>query len=183
MKWLIIFIFSIASLHVHAAKTSPDNWELLKVHLDEQEEHRSTEGWSYILSGILAGVGGAYGVTQSNNTFTRGVYTLTEVAGISVIGFGMSILWTNSDSKIFYQTLESTSLSLEEKNRAYSRYLALNLENEKKQRNIYAFTAFAAAAVSILAANRESDAGLRSFNYVLAGVNLVAGFSLLSRDF
>jgi hypothetical protein len=146
-------------------------WDEFKKFTIAQQEQDEETGMSYMISGAVATVGGAYGFSASEEVFSRSIFAITSSLGIAAIGLGANYYFTGNEVTSFYYAVEHTSLSAAQKNELLRNYLERERKARETRRWIQVATHALIAAVNFYGASQTHDDGAKSVFYFLGGVN------------
>lgn len=179
---LVTSIISLVSLSSVAFETDINyqgeaQWNEFRDFVLKQQAENETLGKAYMISGVLAAIGGSVGYYQSEEVFSRTVFAITSNLGIAAIGLGASYLWTGSQMDSFFYAIDGSSLSLHEKNEVLRRYLYKEQKEKEHRRWIKVATHALIAALNIYTASQETSPEVRSVFYFLGGANALLAVS------
>lgn len=185
MKFLILILSSIVSFtSLSSAAYDADmnyqgeaQWNEFRDFALKQQAESENLGKAYMISGVLAAIGGSVGYYQSEEVFSRTVFAITSNLGIAAIGLGASYLWTGSQMDSFFYAIDGSSLSLHEKNEVLRRYLYKEQKEKEHRRWIRVATHALISALNIYTANQETSPEVRSVFYFLGGANALLALS------
>lgn len=152
-------------------------WNEFREFVLRQEEENKILGQAYIISGLLAAIGGSVGYYEAEEVFSRTVFAITSNLGIAAIGLGASYLWTGSQADSFFYAIDKSSLSPQQKNEVLRRYLDREQKEKEHRRWIKVATHSLIAALNIYTASQESSDEVRSVFYFLGGANALLAIS------
>lgn len=162
--------------------TQIENWNDFSQAIHTQKQKDYLNGWSYIISGGLALVGGILGTQVTNDPLERGVYTLFETMGIASIGYGAYIWKIGGEERFLYNTLQRTHLTPDQKSEFLVSYHYQIKDRDQKDRALRSITHGLISALNFYSANQQSQPGLKTTLNFIGGVNLLAAISF-SFDF
>lgn len=148
-------------------------WSDFKQFVLERQEEDEKLGLSYMISGAIATVGGAYGYYAADEVFSRTMFAITSTIGIAAIGVGASYYWTGNEYDSFFYALDKSTISMVEKNRILQRYLEKERQKQEQRKWIRVATHALIAAVNIYSAARETDHDAKAVFAFLGGANAV----------
>lgn len=152
-------------------------WNEFRQFALKQQDENEKLGQAFIISGVLATIGGSVGYYQSEELLSRTIFAITSNLGIAAIGLGASYLWTGSPVDSFFYAIDGSSLSLQEKNEVLRRYLYKEHKENEHRRWIKVATHALIAALNIYTATQETSSEVRSVFYFLGGVNILLAVS------
>lgn len=155
----------------------PTDWDAFHHYMDGRLHDDHVLGTSYMISGVVATVGGVIGYYSSADPVSRGVYAVAQSVGVAAIGFGANLYWIGNEYNSFYYAVDSSNLTSAQKTEVLARYLAREREYRKKSNWINVVTHSLIAGVNFYSANREPDRTVRGILYFLAGTNLAIAFA------
>ncbi len=153
------------------------SWIEYKAYMAVEKERHRDVGLSYLISGSIATVGGLIAYEAASDSLSRVLYAVTANVGIAAIGLGATYYWTSSEEEIFYDTLEGSSLNLQQKNELLARYLQKQRQQRDSRRWIQVATHALIAAANFYSAAQEENADVRSIFYFLGGANTALAIS------
>lgn len=150
---------------------SVSDWGSFEKFMQSEQEKNKQKGISYIISGILATVGGTIGYQSSHDPLSRGVYALSQSLGVGALGYGVHFLWIGSDYSSFYAAVKKSSLNAAQRSEILHLFLQQEKEKKENENRLKILTHSLVAAVNLYSASREQDPQLKSFFSFLAGIN------------
>lgn len=153
------------------------NWREYSSFMRQQTKMDRENGYSYIISGSLAFVGGIAGAAVANDPLENGVYTVFQTIGVASIGYGAYQLRIGDDERQFFETIHYSRLD------ARSRFLALQAHEgqrrrrEEKDRLIRVVTHGLIAALNFYNGSVQENKSLKTGLYFIGGVNALAALS------
>lgn len=175
---LLIFIFLFLIFSNRAWSREPQSWQEVRQSLFAEREQRENRGLSLMISGGVVAVGASLGYRSSEDILSRGVLAVTSNLGLSAIAWGATVYWGQDDKDLIFKTLESSSLSLSQKEELWSRYHILKQHEEDQRRWIQVASHVLLATVNFYSATQESHPEVQSLLQVLGGVHLIWAVSL-----
>lgn len=155
----------------------PVDWDSFHSYMSKRQREDHVLGTSYMISGVIATVGGVVGYYSSSDPLSRGVYAVAQSVGVAAIGYGANVYWIGNEYNSFYHAIEGSSLTREQKAEVLIRYLAQDREYRKKANWIQVATHSLIAVVNFYSAYREEDRTVRNLLYFLGGTNAAIAFS------
>ncbi len=176
--FLLIFslIFSLQSFaRVQTDEVKYENvadWSHFEQFMKESEHRDHDLGWSYVISGVLVGVGGVLGSQASQDTGSKLALGLATTLGIGAAGYGVLRLTTGNDYTNFYETLRQTSLTPSQRDELVRLYIEKERAKEKAVQTTRLVSLLVASGLNFYAASQEKDRNTKSFLQIFAGANL-----------
>lgn len=152
-------------------------WSEFRAYMEAEKNEKEKRGLAFMISGAIAGVGGAVAAERSTEIFSRTVFTVASNVGFAAIGWGALAYWTGSERDSFYAAIDNSSLSLAQKNEVLQKYLTREKQEQESRRWIRVATHALLAAVNVYGASREDNSEIRSLYYFLGGANAVLAVS------
>lgn len=182
---LLLLIFLLIHLGAGAAKAmsydvdyqGPLHWDSFHAYMQERQKEDRITGMSYMISGVVATVGGLAGYYNSEDSFSRGVYAIAQSVGVAAIGYGANRYWNGNEYSSFYYALEGSPLTAEQKAVVLKRFLEKEKDEREKSRWIKIATHSLIAVVNFYSASHEEDRNVRGVLNFLGGANTVIAFS------
>lgn len=185
-RWAVILIF-LAGVGACAPEARADEmnvdyegpaaWASFDDYMRERAREDERTGLSYIVSGVLATVGGFAGYASAEDPASRGVYALTQSVGLSALGYGAAVYWNGNNYNSFYRSLRDAPLTPAQKTEILRRFLDEEKARRENTRWIRVGTHSLLAVVNLISADREKDEGVRGVLQFLGGVNTVFALS------
>jgi hypothetical protein len=163
-------------------KFDKSSWAEFSHEVELQKERDRRNGYSYVISGSLALIGGIWGNSISEDTAEKGIYTIFQTIGVASVGYGAYVWQIGGEERSIYQTLQYSKLSSEQKSQFLQAYNFQRKEREHRDRIIRAVTHGLIAGLNFYNATQQSQAGLKNTLFFVGGVNLLAAISF-SYDF
>jgi hypothetical protein len=163
-------------------KFDKSNWAEFSHEVELQKERDRRNGYSYVISGSLALIGGIWGNSISEDTAEKGIYTIFQTIGVASVGYGAYVWQIGGEERSIYQTLQYSKLSPEQKTQFLQAYNFQRKEREHRDRIIRAVTHGLIAGLNFYNATQQCQAGLKNTLFFVGGVNLLAAISF-SYDF
>ena len=154
-----------------------DDWKGFEDFIKETDRQDKVDGYSYLISGTLASVGGLVGYYSSADTFAKAVYSISQTIGVAAIGFGGYKLFVGNENRVFYKTLRASNLSATEKDLLLFNYRLQKGAEEARVRKVKALTHGAIALLNIYNAMKEPHEDLKTALYFIGAVNFFAAIS------
>lgn len=178
---LIYFLINIISFTSLASEIpfpkNIENWTDFSQAVSKQKRKDEVYGWSYIISGSLALVGGILGTQVTSDPLERGVYTLFETMGIASIGYGSYVWKIGGEERLLYNTLQGTKLSPEQKSQFLVSYNFQIKDRDQRDRALRSITHGLISALNFYSASQQKQPGLKTTLNFIGGVNLLAAIS------
>jgi hypothetical protein len=105
------------------------------------------------------------------------MYAVTANVGIAAVGLGATYYWTGNENDSFYQAIDGSSLSPQQKNEVLNRFLTRQRQEREHRRWIQVATHALVAAVNLYSAHQEENADIQSVFYFLGGANAILAIS------
>jgi hypothetical protein len=174
---LCILSISVQSLadgdtEFHQYFTGDPSWTNFDQYMHQAEKEDEKIGWSYVISGVLVGVGGTLGSQYGSDDATKVMYGLTSTVGLVAAAYGLERLYNGNNYTSFYQSLLQSSLTEQQRNELVANYIRNEREKEKRRKRIAMITNVVMAGLNIYSASQESDKNASTFFYGFAAVNL-----------
>ncbi|MBX9769630.1 MAG: hypothetical protein K2X47_20300 [Bdellovibrionales bacterium] len=160
-----------------ALELQTDDWKGFEDFIKETDRQDKIDGYSYLISGSLAAVGGLVGYYSSADNFAKAVYSISQTIGVAAIGFGGYKLFVGNENKLLYRSIKATNLSIADREMLLYNYRLQKGAEESRIRKVKALTHGAIALLNIYNAMRESNNDLRTALYFIGGVNFFAAVS------
>ena len=160
-----------------ALELQTDDWKGFEDFIRETDRQDKVDGYSYLISGTLASVGGLVGYYSSADTFAKAVYSISQTIGVGAIGFGGYKLFVGNENRVFYKTLRSSHLSPQDRDILLYNYRLQKGTEEARIRKVKALTHGAIALLNLYNAMRESHDDLKTALYFVGAVNFFAAIS------
>lgn len=183
-KFLLIFVLLLAQnswavldRDQEAEFHGPTQWKEFRAFVLEEHERDQERGLSYMISGGIAALGGTLAYNGTEEPFGRAMYAITANVGIAAIGLGATYYWTGNENDSFYQAIEGSSLSPQQKNEVLNRFLTRQRQEREHRRWIQVATHALVAAVNLYSAHQEQNADIQSVFYFLGGANAILAIS------
>ena len=177
MTWALPKAVLSSAMDRRPLMTNP-SWEQFQRHMKEQKEIEEREGFSYILSGGIAFIGGIVGYHNSKDVFAKGAYALSQSLGVAAIGYGAYLGQLGHEDHLFHQTLASDrQLNLVQKDHLVQIYFRLDGERKKESQKVAALTHGLLAALNLYNASTAPQEDLRSSLYFISAINFLASVS------
>jgi hypothetical protein len=191
MRWLTLFFLSVSffagpsNAQAGSDEETPrlalelptDDWRGFDEFIKETDRQDKIDGYSYLISGSLAAVGGLVGYYSSSDSFAKAVYSISQTIGVVAIGVGGYKLFVGNEHKLFYRTVRATNLSTADRELLLFNYRLQKGAEEARIRKVKALTHGAIALLNIYNAMKESNNDLRTALYFIGGVNFFASMS------
>jgi len=182
IRALLFFLVGLGVLPVWAFTTEmsydgPVNWSSFHDYMEAQQKEDRLTGASYMISGVVATVGGVVGYYNSEDSFSRGVYAIAQSVGVAAIGYGAHRYWNGNDYNAFFHAVEGSNLSSAQKVEVLRRFLEWERGERNKSRWIKIATHSLISVVNLYSASREEDKDVRGVLHFLAGTNAIIAFS------
>lgn len=129
-------------------------------------------GWSYLISGILVGIGGTIGSQNATDTGSKLVYTISAGFGLGAASYGILRLTNGNEYMPFYNTLLRSSLTPLQRDELVKRYIEQIKEREKMVRITRIISYATIGALSFYSASKEEDKNTKTFFQLLGTVNI-----------
>jgi hypothetical protein len=159
------------------AERAPETltWEEFAVRVNDQTQKESVNGWSYIISGSLALVGGQVGQGLAQDAFEKGIYTVFQSIGIASIGYGGYTWAIGGEDRHLYDVLSATTeLKSKDKTAVVREYYRAKAEREKRERLVRAVTHGLIATLNLYNASQQDNGPVRNALFFVGGINLLA---------
>lgn len=160
-----------------ALELQTDDWKGFEDFIKESDRKDQIDGYSYLISGSLAAVGGLVGFYSSSDNFAKAVYSVSQTIGVAAIGFGGYKLFVGNENKLLFRTIKASNLSLADREMLLYNYRLQKGSEENRIRKVKALTHAAIALLNIYNAVRETNNDLRTALYFIGGVNFFAAVS------
>lgn len=157
--------------------TGPTQWTEFRTFVLEEHERDRERGLSYMISGGIAAIGGTLAYHGTDEPFGRAMYAVTANVGIAAVGLGATYYWTGNENDSFYQAIDGSSLSPQQKNEVLNRFLTRQRQEREHRRWIQVATHALVAAVNLYSAHQEENADIQSVFYFLGGANAILAIS------
>jgi len=154
-----------------------NRWEEFAYQVELQKARDYRNGLSYVISGALAVVGGFLGSNITEDPMEKGIYTVFETIGIASVGYGAYTWQIGGEERSFYQILQGSRLTIEQKTQLLRSFAFAKKEREKRDRMIRAITHGLIAGLNIYSAATAQNDSLKTGLYFIGGVNLLAAVS------
>lgn len=160
-----------------ALELQTDDWKGFEEFIKETDRQDKVDGYSYLISGTLASVGGLVGFYSSTDTFAKAVYSISQTIGVGAIGFGGYKLFVGNENRVFYKALRSSNLSPGDRDLLLFNYRLQKGAEEARIRKVKALTHGAIALLNLYNAMRETHDDLKTALYFIGAVNFFAAIS------
>lgn len=175
---LCLFISSTScGFDNYQIKENSIQWNQFEKLSVRQEKRDYRNGFSYIISGSLALIGGILGAQSTSDNLEKGVYTLFQTIGIASIGFGVYTWKIGEEDRNLYHILNSTSLNTDQKTMVLRSYYNHKKLVEKEQRFIKAVTHSLISGINFYSASKQKHLSVKNGLNFIGGVNLLAALS------
>lgn len=174
MKFILILLLTISSLQAFAKprkSLQASDWESFQAAIIESEREDRKIGWSYIASGVLVTLGGIVGASSSGDSSSKLIYGLSQGFGVAAIGYGTARLSIGNDYNSFFDSIEGTPLSKDQKNSLVRIYMESEREKRETIRKINIATHSAIGVLNLYSASREQNKDAKTALQFLAVVN------------
>lgn len=152
-------------------------WNEFKSFVVQESERDRERGLSYMISGGIAAIGGTLAYHGTEEPFGRAMYAVTANVGIAAVGLGATYFWTGNENDSFYQAIDGSSLTPQQKNEVLNRFLTRQRQERENRRWIRVATHALVAAVNLYSAQQEKNADIQSVFYFLGGANAILAIS------
>lgn len=174
----VFFLFSLGRQSLCFALSSDSvDWNIYSQEMVEQIEKDRLNGFSYIISGTLALVGGIVGDQLAKDPSEAAAYTLFQTIGVASVGYGFYVWQIGERDRSIYETLNLSGLSQAQKNQYLRAHFSYLEQFRKKDRLIRAITHGLIAGLNFYNGSRQKQDSLKNtFNFI-GRVNLLACLS------
>lgn len=155
----------------------PTQWNDFRTFVLQEQDRDKERGLSYMISGGIAAIGGTLAYHGTEEPFGRAMYAVTANVGIAAVGLGATYYWTGNENDSFYQAIDGSSLSPQQKNEVLNRFLTRQRQEREHRRWIQVATHALVAAVNLYSAHQEENADIQSVFYFLGGANAILAIS------
>ena len=155
----------------------PTQWNEFRTFVLQEQDRDKERGLSYMISGGIAAIGGTLAYHGTEEPFGRAMYAVTANVGIAAVGLGATYYWTGNENDSFYQAIDGSSLSPQQKNEVLNRFLTRQRQEREHRRWIQVATHALVAAVNLYSAHQEENADIQSVFYFLGGANAILAIS------
>ncbi|MFN7728717.1 MAG: hypothetical protein ACK5P7_06150 [Bdellovibrio sp.] len=174
MKFILIVFLSLSGLQALAKprkSLQASDWDSFQSAILESELEDRKIGWSYIASGVLVTLGGIVGASSSGDSSSKLIYGLSQGFGVAATGYGTARLSIGNDYNSFYDSIEGSSLSKDQKNSLVRIFIESEREKREAIRKISIATHSAIGVLNLYSASREQDKDAKTALQFLAVVN------------
>jgi hypothetical protein len=178
MKLLFMLVASLVMVNTAYAKKNiaPNfqeiaDWNNFDFVMKAAEEQNKRIGWSYLISGVLVGIGGTMAAQNSSDTAANMVFGLSAGFGIAASGYGALRLLNGNDYTAFYNTLRESSLTPTQRDELVKNYIELIREREKNIRITRIVSNVIIGGLSFYSASREEDKNSKTFFQIIGTVS------------
>lgn len=174
-SWFLLLIFvGGLSPSVHAQDISyegPADWSAFDKFMETKEKEDQVSGLSYMLAGTIATLGGVVGYYSSEDSFSRGLYAVSQSLGVAAIGYGASNYFIGNEFNSFYRAVEGSKLNNQQKTDLLRRFLEIEKKQQERRKLIKVVTHSLIAAVNFYSAHREEDKNVKGVLNFLGIIN------------
>lgn len=175
MKLILVMILSLMSLQVMADDMlydGPAEWSSFNKFMEKKAEEDQIEGVSYMISGIVATVGGSVGYYSSQDSFSRGLYAVAQSVGVAAIGYGATYYFVGNEYTSFYKAVDGSHLTPLQKTEVLKRFLDQEKAENNRRRWIKVVTHSLIAVSNFYSASRDEDRNIKGILNFLGAINV-----------
>jgi hypothetical protein len=176
MKSLMVALLLLISAGASASDIiyeGPADWSSFDKFMNSKAREDEISGISYMISGVIASVGGAVGYYSSEDPNSRGLYAVAESVGVAALGYGATVYFVGNEYVSFYRAVDGSRLSPLQKTEILKRFLDNEKKENERRRWIKVATHSLIAAINFYSASRDEDRNIRGVLNFLGAVNLV----------
>ncbi|MBX2993283.1 MAG: hypothetical protein KF681_00615 [Bdellovibrionaceae bacterium] len=174
---MLTLLMGVTALGKTKKELQATDWNSFEAAMQEAEREDRKTGWSYIASGALVTIGGLVGASSSADSQSKLIYGLSQGFGVAAIGYGTAKLSYGNEYNSFYDSIQGTELSLEQKNSLVSLYMENERAKREMIRKINIATHAAIGVLNLYSASREPDKDAKTALQFLAAVNFAFALS------
>ncbi len=178
MKLLFMLVASLLMASTAYAKKNIDpnfqeiaDWNNFDFVMRAAEEQNKRIGWSYLLSGVLVGIGGTMAAQNSTDTAAKMVFGLSASFGIAASGYGALRLLNGNDFTAFYNSVRVSSLTPTQRDELIKNYMELIRERDENIRITRIVSNVIIGGLSLYSASHEEDKNTKTFFQLLGTVS------------
>jgi hypothetical protein len=176
--YFVVFSFKLQSAYAQTTQSNIKIWEDFKLNVQKQSRTDEKQGYSYVLSGTLAVIGGFIGDSMTKDPLEKGVYAIFQSIGVAAIGMGFYQWKLGNDDRTFYSTLSEAKFLTSEQKGELVHLRQLQIEkNQVIDKRIRVLTHGMIALVNAYNASKQTNSSVKNVLGFIAGVNILAAIS------
>jgi hypothetical protein len=164
--------------HAGSSAAPPGAYELLSRKATALSSEDHANGWAYVISGgVVLGLSIPM-YYLSEDVFARVVYTAGQTLGVAAVGYGSYLVLIENDYARFKGVVDRVpSLTPGQRNQLAWSFLEDNAARARSVRKIRVISHGLTAGLSFLSGSTTSNRELRTAQYFIGGINVLAALS------